>query len=77
MTSQPTVAVPRRRSLVGLVALILGVLLVLLAGGVALYEKYVRHLTYHLTAFHPLVDGAAGLGVVLFLVGLALYLRRS
>lgn len=74
MASQPTAT--SQRSSISLLVAIIGIILIFLAGGYVIYKKYVEQQDYHLLSFHLYVDGAVALGVVLLLVGGALYLRR-
>jgi len=74
MTTQ-TPAV-RQRSPIGLAIVVVGILLIIGGAGVAVYEKYVRHETFHLLAFHPLADGLAILGLIVLIVGAVLMQRH-
>jgi hypothetical protein len=74
MTSQAT-AVPRKSS-IGVALAIIGIVLIILAGGYVAYEKYYRQLNYKLLAFHPLVDVVGTIGLLVLMVGAVLALRR-
>ena len=73
----PSSTTSPRRSTPGLALTLLGI--VLIAGAIiyAAYEKYYLGLPYHLLSFHLGLDGVGGLGVLIFLVGVILTLRRK
>lgn len=66
----------RNNSLLGIVVAIVGLALIIAGGSYALYERYVvgGHRLSQL-AFNPVVDALGILGVVLLIVGIAMYYR--
>lgn len=63
---------------VGIVVAVVGIILIIAGGGYALYRRYVvGHTSLTRLAVNPIVDALGIVGVILLIVGIALYYRMK
>jgi hypothetical protein len=70
----------RKRSsfTLGIVVAVVGIILIIAGGGYALYRRYVvGHTSLSRLAVNPLVDALGIAGLILLILGVALYYRKK
>jgi uncharacterized membrane protein len=75
-TSTSPVASQSSKKMTGTALSIVGLILILLAAGDIVYDKYVLHTHFHLLVFHPIIYPVGILGIILLIVGLYFYASR-